>query len=83
MRVEKDQDFGQRMSLLWAFLRTKRGQELDCIKASVVLREEWGIYEDWHELATALDMMNNIGEAKIVVPGGFTIYKILDAPAPR
>ena len=45
------------------FLRRKKGVVMDAMIASRMMRDEWGIDVDWHEMSHALDYLSRSLEA--------------------
>jgi len=65
----------QRSQLCKGFLRLHgKGQELDAMEAARLMNDTWGIKEDWHEFAYALDDLCRAGEATRTKIGGFERY---------
>lgn len=76
MKIVADQTTTQKNNLILDFLRSRKGDELDCMQARQKFQDRYGIYEDHHPFADALDYMHTNGEATITKPGGFTRYLI-------
>lgn len=77
MRLEKDQSPTQQAAVILGFLRSMRGmRKIDAIHARNLMGSMWGIYEDWHPFVDGLEHLVRMGEARIVEPGGYTVYEI-------
>ena len=53
-----------RMRMLLAFLRSKKGVVLEAVMAAQMIREEWGVQADWHEMSEALEHLVQTREAE-------------------